>query len=42
MPLELECHTVPHFKGLTHGIEHANGHGRGSTFTWQKKQFEKY
>ena len=22
MPLEVECHTVPHIKALTHDIEH--------------------
>ena len=34
MPLEVECHTVPHLKALTRVLEHASGHGRGSTFTW--------
>ena len=36
MLLEVECYTLPHLKALTHGIEHASGHGRGSTFTMQK------
>ena len=26
MPLEVGCHAVPHFKALTHNIEHACGH----------------
>ena len=29
MPFEVECHTVPHLKALTRGIEHASGHGCG-------------
>ena len=36
MPLEVECHTVPHFKALTRGIEHRSGHRRASIFRWQK------
>ena len=34
MLLEVECHTVPHLKALTCGIEHISGHG--STFTLQE------
>ena len=37
MPLEVECGIVSHFKAVTCGIEHASGHGCGSTFTLQKK-----
>ena len=36
MPLEVECHTVPHLKALTHGIDHTSVDGHGSTFTLQK------
>ena len=36
MPLEVECHTVPHLKALTRGIEHRGGHGRANSFRWQK------
>ena len=36
MSLKIECHTVPHVKADTHGIDHTSGHGRGSTFTMQK------
>ena len=36
MPLEVECHTVPHLKALTCGIEHRSGHGLASIFRWQK------
>ena len=36
MPLEVECHTVPHLKALTRGIEHRSGHGQASIFRWQK------
>ena len=36
MTLEVECHTVTHLKALTGGIEHASGHGHGSTFTLKK------
>ena len=32
MSLEVECHTVPHLKALTHSIEHRGWHGCGSTF----------
>ena len=42
MPLEVECHSVPHLKGLICGIDHTKGHGLSSTFTCPKKQFEKY
>ena len=36
MPLEVECHTVPHLKALTRGIEHGRVHGQASIFRWQK------
>ena len=36
MPLEVECHTVPHLKALTRGIEHRGGHGRVNIFRGQK------
>ena len=36
MPHEVQCHTVPHLKALTRGIEHKGGHGRASIFSWQK------
>ena len=36
MPLKVECHTVPHFKALTRGIEHLSAHGQASIFRWQK------
>ena len=36
MPLEIECHTVPHLKALTRGIEHRGGHGRANIFRGQK------
>ena len=36
MPLEVECHIVPHLKALTRGINHTSGHERDSTFTLQK------
>ena len=36
MPLEVECHTIPHLKALIRGIEQASGHGHGSTFTLQE------
>ena len=36
MPLEVECHTVPHLKALTRGIEHRGGHGRANIFRGQK------
>ena len=36
MPLEVECHTVPHLKALTRGIEHWGGRGEASKFRWQK------
>ena len=36
MPLEVECHTVPHLKAFTGGIEHRGGHGRANIFGWQK------
>ena len=32
MPLEIECHTVPHLKALTRSIEGRGVHGHGSTF----------
>ena len=32
MPLEIECHTVPHLKTLTRSIEGRSRHGPGSTF----------
>ena len=32
MPLEIECHTVPHLKALTCSIEGKGGHVRDSTF----------
>ena len=36
MPLEVKCHTVPHLKAATFGIEHWSGHRRASIFRWQK------
>ena len=36
MPLEVECHTVPHLKALIRGIEHKSDHGQASTFRCQK------
>ena len=30
IPFELECHTVPHLKALTRGIENRSGHGQAS------------
>ena len=33
MPLEIECHTVPHLKALTRGIDYTSGHGHGSAFS---------
>ena len=36
MPLMVECHTVPHLKTLTRGIEHASRCGHDSSFTLQK------
>ena len=36
MPLEVECHTVPHLKALTHGIEHRSNMGK-PTFLGGKK-----
>ena len=36
MPLEAECHTVPHMKALTCGIELQGGRGQASQFRWQK------
>ena len=36
MPHEVECHTVPHLKALTRGIEHSSGYGRANIFRWQK------
>ena len=36
MPLEVECHTVPHLKALTRGIEHRGGHGQANIFRGQK------
>ena len=36
MPSEVEYHRAPHFKTLALGIEHARGHGHGSTFELQK------
>ena len=36
MPLDVECHTVPHLKALTRGIEHRGGHGGAIIFRWQK------
>ena len=36
IPLEIKCHTVPHLKALTRGIEHRSGHGQASIFRWQK------
>ena len=24
--LQVECHTIPHMKFLTHGVEHASGY----------------
>ena len=36
MPLEVECHTVPHLKALTCGIEHRCGHRPANIFRWQK------
>ena len=38
MLLKVECHTVPHLKALTHGIEHESGNG--STFTSQKNSLK--
>ena len=35
MPFEVECHTVPHLKALTRGIEHSSGHGQANIFSWQ-------
>ena len=32
MPLEIEHHTIPSLKALTHSIDNARGQGRGSTF----------
>ena len=32
MPLETNCHTVPHLKALTDSIDRRGEHGRGSTF----------
>ena len=32
MPLEINCHTVPHLKALTGSIDHRGGPGHGSTF----------
>ena len=34
MPLEVGCHAVPHFKALTHNIEHACGHEHSTIFKW--------
>ena len=36
MPFEIKCHTVPHLKALTRGIEDASGHRLCYTFTLQK------
>ena len=32
LPFEIKCHTIPHLKALTPGIEHASGQRRGSSF----------
>ena len=40
MPLDVECHTVPHLKALTRGIEHWSAHGQASIFRWQKMSFK--
>ena len=40
MPLEVECHTVPHLKALKRGIDHTYGHGGSSTITLQKTSFK--
>ena len=34
--LQVECHTIPHMKFLTHGVEHASGYWHGNTFILQK------
>ena len=39
MPLEIKCHTVPHLKALTCGIEYRSCHGQVSIFSWQKYSF---
>ena len=36
MPFEIKCHTVPHLKTLTPGIEHRSGHGQANILRWQK------
>ena len=36
MPLEMKCHTVPHLKAFTRGIEYRSGHRRANVFRWQK------
>ena len=36
MPLKVECHTVPHLKALTRGIEDRSGHGQANIFRRQK------
>ena len=36
MPLEVECHTVPHLKALTGVIEQRSFHGQASIFRWKK------
>ena len=36
MPLEVKCHTVPHLKALTRGIEPRGGHGKANNFRCKK------
>ena len=38
MPLEVECHTIPHLEAHTHGIDHTSGHD--STFTIQNNSLK--
>ena len=38
MPIEVECHTIPHLKALTSGIEHRSGHSEPE-FLGGKNQF---
>ena len=40
IPIEIECYISPHLKGVTHGIEHSNWHGPGSTFTWKQNSLK--
>ena len=41
MPLEVECHTVPHLKASTCGMKHRSGNWRASILGG-KNQFKKY